>query len=499
METNYFASPLLCAAYKNNEKLVEMLLKKGAIVNTKLQSIIAFKKALGENGKITEKENENEYRLKYGSFSLYVLNQEDKHWREFGYSPLHYAIRNNQSKIAKLLLDQGANVDARSENDLSPLCLACGKDESSLIQLLLKSGVDLNSEVNNGKHILRYALKCVFDNTLGEPYDGYNKTEWILQNETFAYLLKIGADPNGWSSVKKENVLHYAANNGMANAVHLLLKYGANVNSVDGELKTPLDYSVSHLQDLLQNIQDNYCYAPDSSSDDDYYENRHYSDSSEEEAREVELEERRKAREEERKRQYEKRKIYNLTHNTYTYDVWQYRKNINNDEGFSVYQDPDPFRLISQLLTRELVRLEMLGKRNVKQNVKLLESVFVKPYYTRCKNEMKKMKKTTIADGVNYYDFLLASDEKLTELMKNPKISSVIDREYCRKTFPNYCRFLRLNVKRGTKRKRSDDDDDDDDDVSNGSSDEEVGKGSVQVRGKPKRRHWMRNDDCVIS
>ncbi|XP_051154854.1 serine/threonine-protein phosphatase 6 regulatory ankyrin repeat subunit B-like [Leptopilina boulardi] len=497
VEKNYFCSPLICAAYKSNEKVTELLLKRGAIVNVKLQSIDVDKNKKTTYYQQSTSEDKNENYLIYGTFSSYDLRNDDSSEHSIiGFTPLHFVIRSGGESIAQLLLDYGADINARCKIDLTPLCLACDKKTLKMVKFLLKAGADMKAQVNNGKHLLCYILHCIVIDSFQECYEEYEKSAWVERSKIFSYFLKIGADPNGWSSKDKESVLHRAASDGLAHAVHLLLKHGANVNAVNGDLKTPLECTVSHLQELLTDIQDSYSCLSDSSSDDDYHRHDMYTDSDEENFYQQEAENRRKEREEYRKRQYENRKIYNLTHNTYTFNLWQYKKNHNNDEGYTIFKDPNPFRMVSQLLTRELVRLEALGIRNCEQNVKFLQTTFVKPYYTRCKNELKKLKKNKIADDVNYYDFLLANDTKLIDYMKNKNIASAIDKGNCRKLFPNYCRYLRLNVKRGLKRKRTNLDDE-----SDGSSDEDVAKGSVQMRGNPKRRrhHFIDGEMCVLS
>lgn len=477
MEVNYFCSPLICAAQTGNEKVIEMLLQRDAVVNVKLQLVNNNKKETTKSLSYRKPEPEEEYEKKliFGTFKSHSFGKEYEEC-ELGFTPLHYVMKCQKQAATQLLLDHGANINEASELGLTSLFVACKHNDVDLVKSFLKAGADIKTQVSNGENLLCYIIGCIIEDSFQDSYDEYIKYEWIDRSKVFSYLLKIGADPNGWSMKNKESVLHCAAKNGVPHVVHLLLKYGANVNSVDGELKTPIEYAVNNLKEILEDIQDVY-YCYDSSSDEDY-RNDFFDDSEEEEEHMREMDDRRKQREANRKRKFDNRKIYNLTHNKYTYNKFKYEKDHGNNEGYTIFKDPQPLRLVAQLIVRELVRLEALGKKNAQQNVKFLQTKFVKPYYTRCKNELKKMKTNVIADGVSYYDFLFANDVKLKEYMKNGKIASEITEENCRQLFPNYTRDLKLNAKRVMKRKKSVVDEE-----SSGSSDDDV-----QAGGRAKRR-----------
>ncbi|XP_043461511.1 ankyrin-1-like isoform X1 [Leptopilina heterotoma] len=480
VEVNYFCSPLICAARTQNEKVIEMLLQRDSVVNTKVQSV-DYNKKKSMYYRRSEPEDEYERKLIFGTFDSYNLSEEYRDSCKLGFTPLHFVLKGNKQASAQLLLDRGANINEFSKLGLTPLFLACKENDLDLVKFLLKAGADMNAQASNGENLLCYIIGCMIFDSFQDSYDEYDKQVWIDRSKVFSYLLKIGADPNGWSAKDKESVLHCAAKNGIPHIVHLLFKYGANVNSVDNELKTPIEYAVGHLQKTVQEIQDDYYCADDSYSDEDEYRNNFFGGLEDEEDYEQSREERRKEREEIREERFRNRKIYNLTHNKYTYNRFKYEKYHGNDEGYTIFKDPQPFRLVSQLFVRELVRLEALGKRNAQQNVKFLQTTFVKPYYTRCKNELKKLKKNVIADGVNYYDFLIANDDKLKEYMENENIAKKINEENCRHLFPNYTRDLKLNAKRVMKRKKSEVDEE-----SSGSSDDDVHVGG----GRAKRRRW---------
>lgn len=59
-----------------------------------------------------------------------------------GWSPLHYAASGPNPRIAELLLDKGAALDARSPNGSTPLMLAARYGSEQTVGLLLERGAD---------------------------------------------------------------------------------------------------------------------------------------------------------------------------------------------------------------------------------------------------------------------------------------------------------------------------------------------------------------------
>ncbi|RPA91792.1 ankyrin, partial [Choiromyces venosus 120613-1] len=57
---------------------------------------------------------------------------------------LHYASRNGNASIAKMLLASGANVDAQSHYGWTPLHEAVAGGWTDIITLLLEAGADVN-------------------------------------------------------------------------------------------------------------------------------------------------------------------------------------------------------------------------------------------------------------------------------------------------------------------------------------------------------------------
>jgi len=74
-----------------------------------------------------------------------------------GWTALHYAAANGNDDIAKLLLGYSAYVDAQSPNGTTPLMMAARGDHISTLKLLLDNGADLNAKNQIGMNALDFA------------------------------------------------------------------------------------------------------------------------------------------------------------------------------------------------------------------------------------------------------------------------------------------------------------------------------------------------------
>ena len=120
----------------------------------------------------------------------------------------------------RILLDHGANVNAREEEGETPLMYAAVQDKTDVMQLLLDRGADINAASINGETALMRAVGV-------KRYDASD------------LLLQRGAD------IEKGNPLIYAAGVNDPRLVALLLNKGAKVNATDDEGNTALAAAVT--------------------------------------------------------------------------------------------------------------------------------------------------------------------------------------------------------------------------------------------------------------
>lgn len=71
--------------------------------------------------------------------------------------PLGSAMAAERNDIARMLIDRGADVNAKAVNDLTPLHTAAARGNLESAELLLNHGADLNARTKDGKTPITYA------------------------------------------------------------------------------------------------------------------------------------------------------------------------------------------------------------------------------------------------------------------------------------------------------------------------------------------------------
>lgn len=202
-----FVNPLRDACAICDYEIVKILVESGANVNLKVggYGYTALHTICSSN------------KL---SASLMMTGKKDiKTDNEFGKTVL---------KIAEFLIENGADISARTEIGSLPIHIAsvgsCGNDE--LIRLLIMKGSRLTVDVkdNYGNTPLHYAARSGWTEIINE-------------------LLLSGSDINSLNE-DAENPLHVAVKDGQREAIKLLIEKGAKVNIVDIKGNSPLHSSV---------------------------------------------------------------------------------------------------------------------------------------------------------------------------------------------------------------------------------------------------------------
>ena len=74
-----------------------------------------------------------------------------------GSTPLHFAALIGHVEIVRLLLQNGADVNAKDRWDMTPLQWAASQGHVDILHLLVETGVDLEVQANNGSRALHFA------------------------------------------------------------------------------------------------------------------------------------------------------------------------------------------------------------------------------------------------------------------------------------------------------------------------------------------------------
>ena len=150
----------------------------------------------------------------------------------WGSTPLHqmaggeYSSQRHGVGITRLLLERGADPNARQKNKDLPLHVAAYKGRLEIAQLLLDQGANTDAENKDGETPLHRV-----------SYGEYSSQE--LGVGIARLLLERGADPNARQE-SKCIPLHWAAYKGRFEIAQVLLDHGANPNAENNNGATPL-------------------------------------------------------------------------------------------------------------------------------------------------------------------------------------------------------------------------------------------------------------------
>lgn len=145
------------------------------------------------------------------------------------YSALHEAVQIKDSKISRcivaLLLCNKANVNTRCRLNTTPIFYAINSS-IDLLKLLLENGADINATSDNDNAVIHLAAE--------------NKSYDIIKT-----LLDYGADVN-MVGYRGKTPLYYATENYSYRNMKLLLDYGSNPNIPGYIMNTPLFISIKY-------------------------------------------------------------------------------------------------------------------------------------------------------------------------------------------------------------------------------------------------------------
>ena len=220
-------TPLVLAVKTKNIAIVKLLLE--AKSNPNICGVVRYRNVL------------KDIAIEYGETPA----------REYGETPLIIAIRQNDTAIAKLLTEAGADINFPCENGdywYTPFIMAVSQENLDMCELLIEHGYDVNMPILNKYHsvvhhsavhlaaminvdMVRYLVEKCNADIFVEPrrllvnaiIDERPKTlDYILQH---AYKLR---DDEVWRDYKFSWPLHEALDHQYVTVISVLLRWGLN-------------------------------------------------------------------------------------------------------------------------------------------------------------------------------------------------------------------------------------------------------------------------------
>ncbi|XP_077979567.1 transient receptor potential cation channel subfamily A member 1-like [Glandiceps talaboti] len=137
-------------------------------------------------------------------------------------TPLHRASLYNQVEMMKFLLSKGACLDARDSEHFTPLLVTAWKGQSDAALFLLSEHANLEAFDSSGKTCLHWAVEG----------DHVQYVTMLLGNGAKVLL--------DMKDSKDQTPVHYVAENGNLEMLNVLIDNGANLCAKDGDEKMPL-------------------------------------------------------------------------------------------------------------------------------------------------------------------------------------------------------------------------------------------------------------------
>ena len=167
----------------------------------------------------------------------------------YGRTSLILAVYSDSSKeVLQAIIDHGADVNATDKNNYTALMIACWKGHVNAIHVLLKAGSDTNIANESGTTCLLHAvnsncskevLQAIMDHgadvnaTRKGNYTVLMKACEIRHEDAIYVILKVGYDTNIADQNGNTCLLYAVNNNCNKKVLQAIIDYGADVNATD--------------------------------------------------------------------------------------------------------------------------------------------------------------------------------------------------------------------------------------------------------------------------
>jgi len=246
-------TPLMMSARKNNVETVRLLLKQNADIFVKDSSDKTCLYVAAEDDCVDVFMVLREHKK-----VKILLEEFDKNEN----TPLHIAAMKGNLKIVEMLLEMGACIDSKNDQNLTPLHLAAKHGRSTIVKMLLLKDISIVNDEDDASNtplhlaaleghvkVVEILLEC------GAAVDARNATLWTpldctaSHGWTWCAECLLGADSLIDPTDKaKTTPLHLASKEGHVEMIRLLLSRKADIARKDNLGRNCLDWAIENNQ-----------------------------------------------------------------------------------------------------------------------------------------------------------------------------------------------------------------------------------------------------------
>lgn len=251
----HYVTPLHLAAQHDRLAVCELLIERGADVNSKMPP----KYGIGLDNPM---QTPLYHAVQSGDPKLVRLLIDHGARVDvadgYGETPLHRAAERANRVIVEMLLSHGALVDATDDEGRTPLHYAAKRKDRSIVELLLSHGANADRKSRDGQTPVSIATQNGSEEIVRLLTGGHGRVTIHSAASTgdvgaLERLVKEGIDVNRLD-VQGQTALHAAANAGQWAAARWLVAHGANVNLADGKGTTALSVAIGQAYEAHVNL-----------------------------------------------------------------------------------------------------------------------------------------------------------------------------------------------------------------------------------------------------